>query len=270
MPDLVFIKATEAFNRIGARKQDGSPYESVRGLSVSAEGHFFRFWENDIVRHTETEMELYRPPDEHRWRDKRGGRAFYAALKKAMETQEPVFVTINHSGGHLADGTAITEGAAPVLTPKGDAAPGLVLFVNPQSSELRVRIDLTGERASNQPGPFVDQFQVREPNVEAPVERSERTGTVYSRSPEIRRMVLRRAFGHCERCGVLGFQTDKGLYLETHHVVPLSESGRDATGNMVALCPNCHRKAHFSLERGSLRTELLLWLQPESCKIVHE
>ena len=120
MPDLVFIKATEAFNRIGARKQDGSPYESVRGLSISAGGHFFRFWENDIVRHTETEMELYRPPDEHRWRDKRGGRAFYAALKKAMETQEPVFVTINHSGGHLADGTAITEGAAPVLTPNGD------------------------------------------------------------------------------------------------------------------------------------------------------
>ena len=33
-------------------------------------------------------------------------------------------------------------------------------------------------------------------------------------------------------------------YLETHHIVWLSEGGEDSIENTVALCPNCHRKMH--------------------------
>jgi 5-methylcytosine-specific restriction protein A len=33
-------------------------------------------------------------------------------------------------------------------------------------------------------------------------------------------------------------------YLELHHIVPLEEGGSHTTGNLVALCPNCHRKMH--------------------------
>lgn len=33
-------------------------------------------------------------------------------------------------------------------------------------------------------------------------------------------------------------------YLEAHHIVPLAEDGPDELSNMVALCPNCHRKMH--------------------------
>lgn len=263
MPALAFMKATDAFNRIGALKSDGSPYGSVRGLSVSAAGPHFRFWENDIVRHSETEMELYRPPDDHGWRNKPEGRAFYMALNKAMDRHEPIFATINRSGGHLADGTAITDGAAPVLTPKGEPAPGRVIWVNPESSELRVLIDLTGEGTLENPEPFVDQFMVRGVSLEADVEMVERSGKVFSRSPEVRRSVLIRAAGQCERCGIPGFPTEGGLYLETHHVIPLSESGRDSTENVMALCPTCHRQAHFALERQILRAELLQWLQSQ-------
>lgn len=34
------------------------------------------------------------------------------------------------------------------------------------------------------------------------------------------------------------------LYLEVHHVIPLSKNGYDKTTNAVALCPNCQKKSH--------------------------
>ena len=33
-------------------------------------------------------------------------------------------------------------------------------------------------------------------------------------------------------------------YLESHHVEWLSKGGEDSIDNVVALCPNCHRKMH--------------------------
>jgi 5-methylcytosine-specific restriction protein A len=30
-----------------------------------------------------------------------------------------------------------------------------------------------------------------------------------------------------------------------HHRVRLADGGDDTTDNAVALCPNCHRKAHY-------------------------
>ena len=34
-------------------------------------------------------------------------------------------------------------------------------------------------------------------------------------------------------------------YLEVHHKKPLAQGGEDTVKNAEALCPNCHRKAHF-------------------------
>ena len=42
------------------------------------------------------------------------------------------------------------------------------------------------------------------------------------------------------------FQTKSGPYLECHHVHRLADGGPDHPENVVALCPNCHRRAHFS------------------------
>jgi 5-methylcytosine-specific restriction protein A len=44
--------------------------------------------------------------------------------------------------------------------------------------------------------------------------------------------------------------------LETHHIIPLSEEGEDIEENVIALCPNDHRRAHF--ERESLLTRVNL------------
>jgi 5-methylcytosine-specific restriction protein A len=56
----------------------------------------------------------------------------------------------------------------------------------------------------------------------------------------------RSANGFCQLCGLPAPFTghDGQPYLEVHHIVPLKEGGQDDVGNLVALCPNCHRKMH--------------------------
>jgi 5-methylcytosine-specific restriction protein A len=82
------------------------------------------------------------------------------------------------------------------------------------------------------------------------------------RDREVRRQVLARAAGLCEFCGEAGFLTHGGaIYLETHHVIPLSEGGADRVDNVVALCPNDHRKAHHSKDRHEIRQALVAKIQ---------
>jgi 5-methylcytosine-specific restriction endonuclease McrA len=69
---------------------------------------------------------------------------------------------------------------------------------------------------------------------------------------------MQRSNGSCEHCGQKGFTAISGdYYLESHHVIPLSEGGPDLESNVMALCPAHHREAHFGMERDNLR-ELLL------------
>jgi len=73
----------------------------------------------------------------------------------------------------------------------------------------------------------------------------------YQRSASVREQVLNRSSGFCEYCLQPGFMTVSGLaYLETHHIVPLADNGPDEISNVVALCANCHRKAHHAADRG--------------------
>lgn len=89
---------------------------------------------------------------------------------------------------------------------------------------------------------YDDQFSNSDP-----VTRQESVSAAFVRSAEVRQAVLNRAKGICECCGLSGFTTKSGaIYLETHHVVPLSENGPDTEWNVVAVCPNDHRRAHFS------------------------
>ncbi|WP_454868483.1 HNH endonuclease [Pseudomonas farris] len=81
---------------------------------------------------------------------------------------------------------------------------------------------------------------------------------VWERSAQVRQVVLTRSKGHCELCGRRGFLKDNGdLYVETHHVVPLSEEGADVPGNVIALCPEHHREAHYGAKSDVLRRRFL-------------
>jgi 5-methylcytosine-specific restriction protein A len=108
------------------------------------------------------------------------------------------------------------------------------------------------------PTGFVDQFSIEEPGNDVAPRVSVR-GTAFKRDGAVRFRALVRAAGRCEQCGTLGFVTATGkLYLETHHVVPLSEGGSDRLDNVVALCPNDHRRAHLGADSQAMRAELLL------------
>lgn len=92
--------------------------------------------------------------------------------------------------------------------------------------------------------PTVDQFSIDEHGSDEP-ERREVSGSTRVRDGAVRRAVLERSLGLCEYCKAPGLRTSGGqIYLETHHVVPLSEGGADRVKNVIALCPNDHRKAH--------------------------
>lgn len=72
--------------------------------------------------------------------------------------------------------------------------------------------------------------------------------TDYRRNPDVVAEVLHRARGHCEGCrrpAPFKRRADDTPYLEVHHRIPLAQGGDDAVENAIALCPNCHREAHF-------------------------
>lgn len=87
-------------------------------------------------------------------------------------------------------------------------------------------------------------------------------GYAYLRDPRVRAAVLSRAGGRCEYCGEEGFLKEDGSrYLETHHVIALANDGEDRLTNVIALCPNDHRKAHFSRERVAIEKKMQAILQ---------
>lgn len=105
------------------------------------------------------------------------------------------------------------------------------------------------------PNLLVDQFSAGVQ--ESPTETRSETGTVFVRNPAVRKSALARANGECEWCGQPGFTMDDGsVFLETHHVVPLSVGGPDAMTNVVGLCANHHREAHLGSARTVMRERL--------------
>lgn len=70
--------------------------------------------------------------------------------------------------------------------------------------------------------------------------------TVYYRDPYLKELVKRIASGHCQFCREEAPFIDMNgePYLEEHHVKRLADGGNDTIDNVVAICPNCHRKIH--------------------------
>ena len=73
----------------------------------------------------------------------------------------------------------------------------------------------------------------------------------YKRSEVVSELAKRRAHGICELSDMNGnyhkapFDVDGTPYLESHHMEWLSHGGEDVLENVVALCPNCHKKIHI-------------------------
>jgi len=71
---------------------------------------------------------------------------------------------------------------------------------------------------------------------------------VYNRNPDVVAEVLYRAKDNCEKChqaAPFTRKSDGTPYLEVHHKIPLAKGGDDTVENAIAICPNCHREAHY-------------------------
>ena len=90
------------------------------------------------------------------------------------------------------------------------------------------------------------------------------------RNPYIKEYARRRANGICQLCGLKApfCDLDGNPYLESHHIIWLSQGGQDALNNVVALCPNCHRKMHIVQDQTDIeklkQTALSLNSKPNS------
>jgi 5-methylcytosine-specific restriction endonuclease McrA len=80
----------------------------------------------------------------------------------------------------------------------------------------------------------------------------------YSRDRRVSDWVIGHADGTCELCNSAGPFRDviDRLYLEAHHIHFLSKGGPDIVENVVALCPNCHRKCHHSKDTAKIAARL--------------
>lgn len=85
---------------------------------------------------------------------------------------------------------------------------------------------------------------------------SERSNVKRDRA--VRRKVLERSGGKCERESCTSTQNYPG-FIDVHHILRAEIS--DRVWNCVALCPNCHRDAHFAPNRDALNAELLAYAE---------
>lgn len=93
------------------------------------------------------------------------------------------------------------------------------------------------------------------------------TSTVYARDPLVKAWVLENAKGVCEGCGnPAPFNTSIGEpFLEVHHMVQLADGGADIITNAVALCPNCHRRCHSSLDKAQYSSNIYTAINRLNC-----
>lgn len=82
--------------------------------------------------------------------------------------------------------------------------------------------------------------------------------TTAVRSEAIRLYALKRSKGICGGCSAPApFQGKEGPFLEVHHLLRLSDGGPDHPANVIALCPNCHRRVHFSKDGVEYNQQLI-------------
>lgn len=93
----------------------------------------------------------------------------------------------------------------------------------------------------------VKELVVRSQMTSTPHEPKLTQTTVYHRDEYLKEAVKRIADGKCQMCGKDAPFIDKNgsPYLEEHHVKRLADGGTDTIDNVVAICPNCHRKVHI-------------------------
>ena len=126
----------------------------------------------------------------------------------------------------------------------------------------RDQLDENFEKAVSQS--LSDDDESRKIRLENAVKVPEKIQTIsydYKRNHDVVAEVLKRSKGKCELCHLSApfFKASNGLpYLEVHHWVSLSKEGEDTVDNAGALCPNCHKQAHFGQHQEYIKSNKAL------------
>ena len=168
------------------------------------------------------------------------------AIQEALKNNLPIHVVVGA-------GTKVSRMEKRLL----DSVPWTITSYNSETGDCTLRRGRLSDK-------YVDQFDLHNDDSEPPCQQTI-TSQVFVRSAEVRKAALLRAAGKCEWCAQPGFtMTDGRTYLETHHVIPLSEGGPDTTANVAALCANHHREAHHGLNAVTMRQKFIDMLNHDS------
>lgn len=80
-------------------------------------------------------------------------------------------------------------------------------------------------------------------------EREKRLVYLFKRNLKISKRLKKLYKGRCQICNFT-FEKENGQnYSESHHIVPLGESGSEEIKNIIIICANCHRQIHYDKVR---------------------
>lgn len=186
-------------------------------------------------------------------------RQFHSRVTKAYFQKLPLRVA-------LVDGTVGEDGVAKVRTRELDATPW---YAHQRDNETASVVLVRGIELSSDFDPSIEYSKsyaqpVGDTNIpyeSKPLSCQEFGTATFARDSEVVRNAKQRANGYCEYRGERGFETSTGdFYLEGHHVIPIGCEGPDEVWNVVAICPDDHRKAHFGAHKIAIRDELVTYL----------
>lgn len=97
----------------------------------------------------------------------------------------------------------------------------------------------------------------------------ERKMVVRKRAAAIKKYALVRANGFCEACDELApfVKVNMEPFLEVHHLTRLSDGGIDKPKNVAAICPNCHRRVHYSKDGKEYNDKLIKKIREREIQI---
>lgn len=174
--------------------------------------------------------------------------AFAGAIREAAHNGLPIRVVV--LAGKMRTSWEASAKPSTVQRRILDPLPWSVTLYEANSGQCTLTRGVT-------PKGSVDQFDVPQDD-DTVTERVSVQGTVFVRDPALRMAALLRANGRCEFCRNPGFtMADGRIFLETHHILPLSEGGRDSANNVAAVCANHHREAHHGSRATVIRDTLL-------------
>ena len=255
----------KALKALGALKADQTEYQAARGFSVTADACFF-FWEDELQQHDESHWTVTRATDDGLigWAATPQGASFYRQLLAAHKSHTPVRVALNRMAGNAENGDRLTgDGANPILWTDGTPAYGEIIDLDVTDFCVSIRFAPPASVALPEMLVVEDTFK-REVAKSLSRSQSDRiarlrqtsptpatiqvVSTVYVRNSDVVAEVLFNAKGRCGSCrsqAPFDRKSNGQPYLEVHHNVPLAAGGQDTVDNAVALCPNCHRRAHY-------------------------